>query len=170
MTKRNLGFWHFAAERACPVSRRVLEGKRTICQVLRPLRARRPAPASTSISMAPSALGGPSLAAFEHLLGDERGSHRRWPAGVERQMGNDFAQFALFEPVVERRYPRDRARPRRRGDRVSRFSERTFSERTFLLRLLTAVIGTERPSRQSPLMSAVEGRPAVPSRYRDGSY
>src|SRR5262245_2143467 len=52
--------------------------------------------------MAPSALGGPSLAAFEHLLGDERGSHRRWPAGVERQMGNDFAQFALFEPVVER--------------------------------------------------------------------
>src|SRR5262249_3904803 len=52
--------------------------------------------------MAPSALGGPWLAAFEHLLGDERGSHRRWPAGVERQMGNDFAQFALFEPVVER--------------------------------------------------------------------
>src|SRR5262245_7958063 len=43
---------------------------------------------STSISMAPSALGGPWLAAFEHLLGDERGSHRRWPAGVERQMGN----------------------------------------------------------------------------------
>src|ERR1700748_3139777 len=102
MTKRNLGFWHFAAEHACPLSRRVLEGKRTISQVLRPLRGRRPAPASTSISMAPSALGGPSLAAFEHLRGDERGRHRRWPAGVANQMGNALAQLALFEPVVER--------------------------------------------------------------------
>src|SRR5262245_41946542 len=50
----------------------------------------------------PSALGEPSLAAFEHLLGDERRGHRRWPTGVEREMGNDLAQFALFEPVVER--------------------------------------------------------------------
>jgi hypothetical protein len=57
---------------------------------------------ATTLKMAPRVLGGPSLAAFEHLLGDERSSHRRWPAGVERQMGNDFAQFALFEPVVER--------------------------------------------------------------------
>src|SRR5262245_6542099 len=47
-------------------------------------------------------LGEPSLAAFEHLLGDERRGHRRRPAGVEREMGNDLAQFALFEPVVER--------------------------------------------------------------------
>ena len=44
----------------------------------------------------------PSLAAFEHLLGDERRGHRRRPTGVERKMGNDLAQFALFEPVVER--------------------------------------------------------------------
>src|SRR5262249_16479634 len=50
----------------------------------------------------PSALGEPSLAAFEHLLGDERRGHRRRPTGVEREMGNDLAQFALFEPVVER--------------------------------------------------------------------
>src|SRR5262245_66248483 len=50
----------------------------------------------------PSALREPSLAAFEHLLGDERRGHRRWPTGVEREMGNDLAQFALFEPVVER--------------------------------------------------------------------
>src|ERR1700724_3095045 len=57
---------------------------------------------STSILMAPSALGEPSLAAFEHLLGDESRGHRRRPAGVEREMGNDLAQFALFEPVVER--------------------------------------------------------------------
>src|SRR6516162_8840537 len=57
---------------------------------------------STSILMAPSALGEPSLAAFEHLLGDERRGHRRRPAGVEREMGNDLAQFALLEPVVER--------------------------------------------------------------------
>jgi hypothetical protein len=57
---------------------------------------------STSIVMAPSALGEPSLGAFEHLLGDERRGHRRRPTGVEREMGNDFAQFALFEPVVER--------------------------------------------------------------------
>ena len=28
--------------------------------------------------------------------------HRRRPTGVERKMGNDLAQFALFEPVVER--------------------------------------------------------------------
>jgi hypothetical protein len=57
---------------------------------------------STSIVMMPSALGEPSLGAFEHLLGDERRGHRRRPAGVEREMGDDFAQFALFEPVVER--------------------------------------------------------------------
>src|SRR5262245_62059452 len=50
----------------------------------------------------PGALGEPSLAAFEHLLGDERRGHRRRPTGVEREMGNDLAQFALFEPVVER--------------------------------------------------------------------
>jgi hypothetical protein len=70
--------------------------------VLRPTSCAASRASSTSIGMAPSALDGPSLVAFEHLLGDERGSHRRWPAGVERQMGNDFAQFALFEPVVER--------------------------------------------------------------------
>src|SRR6516162_4393992 len=57
---------------------------------------------STSILLAPSALGEPSLAAFEHLLGDECRGHRRRPAGVEREMGNDLAQFASFEPVVER--------------------------------------------------------------------
>jgi len=86
----------------CPLSRRVLEGKRIICQVPPATSCAASHASSTSIGMAPSALGGPSLAAFEHLLGDECGSHRRWPAGVERQMGNDFAQFALFEPVVER--------------------------------------------------------------------
>jgi hypothetical protein len=46
--------------------------------------------------MAPSALGEPSLAAFKHLLGDQRRGHRRRPAGVECEMGNDLAQFALF--------------------------------------------------------------------------
>src|SRR5262245_17276054 len=66
------------------------------------LRPTCPTPVRTQSFMAPSALGEPSLAPFEHLLGDERRSHRRRPAGVEREMGNDLAQFALFEPVVER--------------------------------------------------------------------
>src|SRR6516165_7160455 len=75
----------------------------TSCALRARLRPTRPAPVRPqSLWRPPSALGEPSLAAFEHLLGDESRGHRRRPAGVECEMGNDLAQFAFFEPVVER--------------------------------------------------------------------
>src|ERR1043166_1292317 len=67
----------------------------------RPRPARRPAPARFRSSWR-GALGKPPLTAFAHMLGCARRGHRRRPAGVKREMSNDFAQFALFEPVVER--------------------------------------------------------------------
>src|ERR1043166_1019325 len=42
-----------------------------------------------------------ALPALEHLLGDQRRGHCRRPAGVEGEMGDDLAQLALFETVVE---------------------------------------------------------------------
>src|ERR1043166_2075095 len=43
-----------------------------------------------------------ALFALEYLFGDQRRGHCRRPAGVEGEMGDDLAQLALFEPVVER--------------------------------------------------------------------
>src|SRR5215208_5273356 len=38
---------------------------------------------------------------LEHVLGDEGGGHRSRPAGIEREMGDDFAQLGLGDAIVE---------------------------------------------------------------------
>ena len=41
---------------------------------------------------------------FENVLGDQRRGHRRRPAGIEGEVGDDFAELGLGEPVVERAF------------------------------------------------------------------
>src|SRR5579875_1347414 len=44
----------------------------------------------------------PLAIALEDLLGDERRGHRRRPAGIKGEMGDDLADLALGDAVVER--------------------------------------------------------------------
>src|SRR4051812_13331190 len=63
--------------------------------------------ARTSRTSAASLTAGdaPLLLLFvEHVLGDEGGSHRGWPAGVEREMRDDLAQLGLRHTVVDRAF------------------------------------------------------------------
>src|SRR6516225_3871415 len=39
---------------------------------------------------------------LEHVLGDESRGHRCRPAGIEGEMGDNFAELILAEPIVER--------------------------------------------------------------------
>src|SRR6266446_654121 len=41
------------------------------------------------------------LPRFEYFLRDQRGSHRRWPAGVKGQVGDQLADLVLGDAVAE---------------------------------------------------------------------
>src|SRR5829696_1732470 len=59
------------------------------------------AASATSTTAAGRASRMARLFLLEHVLGDEGGGHRGRPAGIEREVGDDFAQLGLGDAVVE---------------------------------------------------------------------